>query len=326
MKKKIIKTISITLGVVVLFLVLLAGYAVYEGGKTMKEIEVQDKQSKEIEIAKKEYMAKVNSVSLFGVKFFDYIFLHMKDYKENQNLINILKGDGRFKGKMFKDSDLHYPEEINNFFRVEIDPELKNENFVEYYASYSPFSSDIYSIVGVLPKKMKDFIPSSDVYYNKVEVQKSVNKCIDYLLPFVSLIDDGIQSKANFLVVNNFKYGQLFPKIQYKMNSGIKIVNKVDDKEFTYNFDNIDRDTFYSIEDPENYRTTIYELRGYCHHTNITTQDRNIYISLTQKLMENLVAKEEYSKWHKIDTQRKVIDKKIELENIKKSLDKTGLQ
>ena len=82
MKKKIIKTISITLGVVVLFLVLLVGYGVYEGGKSRKEFEAQIKKSKEIEIAKQEYFKKINSVKLFGIEFGDPVYKYLKNVNE----------------------------------------------------------------------------------------------------------------------------------------------------------------------------------------------------------------------------------------------------
>ena len=199
-------TIKIFLSIFFLILIFFS-YAVWDGTKTLSDLEKQ-----------KEYLNKVETISLFGMKFKDrssyYILppLNEKIHTYGQLIANLLP-DGRLKGERLKHlgTDVW---SVHNYFSVEVFPPLTNENFVQYFVSYNPQVDEIYRIYGVLNRKLSSF--------------KNHEECINYLKPFIEIIDEGIRAKASFKIENNLgKYlgGVKQSKIKYRYNSGTKFLD-----------------------------------------------------------------------------------------------------
>jgi hypothetical protein len=283
-----------------------------------------DKQEREerIELNNKRqnYLNKIKTISFFGIHFQDDVRkLAFYSSQEVTDRYGLYVGD---------QSDADIPALIR--YSIEIIPPNKNENFIKYYAFYNPFSYEIFSIVGVLPKKFSDFLDEEDknldsysltnLDYSKQD--KAFNRCKEYIEPFISIINDGIKSKSNLVADDeSFKEkhkSQRGFSMIYRMNSGLNE---------GYNFDGFP-EKYYGINPKKyitkrNHREPIIRLEASCKNY---SDDPNISILLSHDILRGYMITDLDMLFRKKVSEKKLKEEQELLKYKKKSIDKSGLQ
>lgn len=275
---------------------------------------------KNIKIKRKGYIDKIKTISFFGIHFQDDVRkLAFYSSQEVTDRYGLYVGDQ-------SDADIPALER----YSIEIIPPNKNENFIKYYAYYNPFSYEIFSIVGVLPKKFSDFLDEEDknldsysltnLDYSKQD--KAFNRCKEYIEPFISIIDDGIKSKTN-LVADDESFREKHKRERgfsmiYRMNSGLNE---------GYNFDGFP-EKYYGIN-PKKYitnrdhREPIFRLEASCKNY---WDDPNISILLSHDILRGYMITDLDMLFRKKVYEKKLKEEQEMLKYKKKSIDKSGLQ
>ena len=293
----------------------------YEGYKYEKI----EKKRIDMEIKRKAYMEKIEAISLFGIRFQDDV--RKLAFYSSQEVTDKF---GLYVGKQ---SDADMP--ILNRYSIEIIPPNKNENFIEYYAYYNPFTYEIFSIVGVLPKKFSDFLDEEDKNLNTNSLgnldlgnldyftqNKAFDRCKEYLEPFISIIDDGIKSKTN-LVADDESFKEIHKRqrgfsLIYRMNSGLK--DGWDFDAFPENYFGISSKKIITRKD---YKEPIILLEASCkNHWN----DPYISILFSQDILRGYMISDLDKLFNKKVNEKKLQEQQDLLKNKKKSIDKSGLQ
>jgi len=285
---------------------------------------ITDKQERkeriELDNKRKAYMDKIKTISLFGIHFQDDV-RKLAFYSSQE----VTDRYGLYVGNQ---SDADIP--ALKRYSIEIIPPNKNENFIKYYAYYNPFSYEIFSIVGVLPKKFSDFLDKEDknldsysltnLDYSKQD--KAFNRCKEYIKPFVSIINDGIKSKTN-LVADDESFKEMHKRQRgllmiYRMNSGLNE---------EYNFDGFP-EKYYGIN-PKKYiterdhRESIIRLEASCKNY---WDDPYINIILSQDILRGYMITDLDMLFRKKVSEKKLKEEQDLLEQNKKTIDKSGLQ
>ena len=322
--KKVITYTLITFTLLGIFVYWMA----YEGGKSMDRWELKKERTKIFEQEKKEYMSKIDQVGLFGIFLRGDPSFWLKNFDKNEL--------GLYKGKKFKGWDTN---PIDKEFSIQVSPTQKNLNFIDYYVSYDPFSKATYKIIGVLPKKFIDFIPESSsstlgTIITIADIEQNYKKCIDYLIPFIEIIHDGIQNKTDLLSTSDYEPSKNSKKRIYRkyfMNSGIKYIWGDNDSQTVY-FDKSpepyygilnSNKVFHSNEMWEKYRTEVLELVGHCNPHNV---NENLYITLSHSIIKNWVHAKAAPVYFKKKEKQKLNQEEKALQKKKLSIDNTGLQ
>ena len=334
--KKVITYTLITFTLLGIFVYWMA----YEGGKSREQWELKKERAKIFEQEKKEYMTKIDYVSLFGIFLRAKVSLWLLNPLDKNDL-------GMYKGKKFEGWDLSYGDEMNKQFNIQISPSVKtlvkNENFIDYYVSYEPYSEAVYQIIGVLPKKYIDFVPEdsrkwlgpnyfmSDIY--ETTISMNYEKCVDYLKPLLEVINDGIKQKTDLLPIATYD-GENSKKqmdIVYLMNSNIEYIWGDNESQTLY-FDKSPEEyfgivkndkIFLSNEQWKKYKTKVIELVGHC---NPYRPKDNLYISLTHSIIEDWVHAKVIPVYWKEVEKKKLSEEEKALQKKKLSIDNTGLQ
>jgi len=318
--KSITSKIIILLGIITISLFV---FFIINIVKNMDDIEVIKKENEErikLENKRKTYIDKIKTISLFGVQFQDDVRkLAFYSSQEETDRYGLYVGD---------QSDADIP--ALKSYSIEIIPPDKNENFIKYYAYYNPFSYEIYSIVGVLPKRFSDFINEEDKNLESYSLtnldystqDKAFNKCKQYLEPFVSIIDDGIKAKTN-LVADDERFKEMHERQRgfsmiYRMNSGLNE---------GYNFDGFP-EKYYGIN-PKKYiteighREPIIRLEASCKNY---WNDPNINILLSNDILRGYMITDLDMLFRKKVNEKKLKEEQDSLKYKKKSINKSGLQ
>lgn len=276
--------------------------------------------NKNIKIKRQNYLNKIKTISLFGIHFQDDVRkLAFYSSQEVTDRYGLYVGD---------QSDADIPALIR--YSIEIIPPNKNKNFIKYYAFYNPFSYEIFSLVGVLPKKFSDFLDEEDknldryslTNLNYYKQDKAFNRCKEYIEPFVSIINDGIKSKTN-LVADDESFKEKHKRQRgfsmiYRMNSGLNE---------GYNFDGFP-EIYYGIN-PEKYitnrdhREPIFRLEASCKNS---SDDPNISILLSHDILRGYMITDLDMLFRNKVYEKKLNEEQELLKYKKKSIDKSGLQ
>jgi len=296
-------------------------YASIHKKESLKEAQRIEK-IKNIKIKRKAYIENIKTISLFGIHFQDDV--RKLAFYSSQEVTD------RFGLYVGKQVDADIP--ILKRYSIEIIPPNKNENFIEYYAYYSPFTYEIFSIVGVLPKKFSDFLdeedknldPNSLTNLDYGKQNKAFNKCKEYVEPFISIIDDGIKSKTN-LVADNKSFEEIHKRQRgfsmiYRMNSGLNE---------GWNFDGFP-ETYFNIKSKypkyitdKDHREPIIRLETSCKNF---WDDPNINILLSQDILRGYMITDLDRLFRKKVGEKKLREEQDLLKYKKKSIDKSGLQ
>jgi|TARA_B110000858_G_scaffold25318_1_gene25982 hypothetical protein len=278
-----------------------------------KEIKSEKSELKEKILIKKqkEYMSKIDSISLFGIFLREDVNKHLGTFQLDEN--------GIYQTPKFEGYDVNTAYFHKNF-TTGISPNIKNENFIDYYVAYDPYSRVIYKIIGVLPKKFIDLVPND---LEKTEMSKSLlaskyhKNCEDYLKPLIEVISDGIKNKTDLLPVpiENMEGKRI--SIQYKMNSGLGFLDQHPQNYFGLKTRGV---SSYKYDE---YKTTVLELTGHC---NAFRPKENLYISLTHKVIEDYMVSSVVLEFNKKINKQKISEDEIKIKKKKSSIDKTGLQ
>ena len=306
----------------IIFLILIifsfVSWSIYDGIK----MEQSENERKFFIQERKKYMSKIDNISLYGIYLRDNVNKYLGNFLLDENGLYLMPN---FEGYDISTSF------IDKKFTTEISATIENENFIEFFVSYDPYSRVIYKIIGVLPIKFIDLMDEEDkkTMSNSQAASKYFKKCKKTLEPIISIIDDGIKSKTDLLSVEDkFRSIDKGISINYKMNSGIEyIINK---KVGSVMFLDKNPESYYGIKSKsilssvyKDYKATVINLAGHC---NAYRKNKSLYISLTHKVIEYYVHSEVSPAFEKHLYNKKISKEEKELMEKKKSIDNSGLK